>query len=230
MTHRRCNARTDEILRTAKWRDVDLTEIIRLSEGLDDAIYANRDEHMESHSGHLTIEPKVYTAFANLGNECVTTICEIGFNAGHSALRWLWAAPQANVIMFDLWEKEYNEKAEEYIRSPRNDHLKPNRLKIIKGNSLLTVRQFHADHPLTKCNIISVDGGHSYEVALKDILNMHFLADKNFHILFVDDTNCDAYWCVDKSTQEAMRMGVIRRLDGWSEANNTRGLTVMQYL
>ena len=86
-THRRCNARTDEILRTAKWRDVDLTEIIRLSEGLNDAIYANRDEHTESHSGHLTIEPKVYTAFANLGNECVTTICEIGFNAGHSALR-----------------------------------------------------------------------------------------------------------------------------------------------
>ena len=167
----------------------------------------------------------------------VKTICEIGFNSGHSASVWLavrektfrvffplrifflplffggfieasfsveeeeklshvspprvsqnlpskhkQANPNAKVIMFDLWEHAYAPKAEAWLRSPAaaahgivdGDA----RLTVVKGSSLETVPEFAADNPDVKCDLISVDGGHTYDVALKDLEYMHLLANR----------------------------------------------------
>jgi predicted O-methyltransferase YrrM len=136
----------------------------------------------------------MYAALARMSN--VRRICEIGFNGGHSASLWLWANPTAEVVMFDLWEHEASPLGEKFLLSDEARSLgivdAASRLKIVKGNSLRSVTQFSAENPSTKCDLLSVDGGHSYEVALADIAHMHNLANPRFNTMLVDDTQCTA--------------------------------------
>lgn len=92
-----------------------------------------------------------------------------------------------------------------------------------------------------KCDLISVDGGHTYDVALKDLENMHLLANPDFNVVTVDDTLCALHWCepVEEAVQEHQRRGTIKRVYGVSEGKvvpedgsdsyYTRGMTVAQY-
>ena len=47
----------------------------------------------------------------------------------------------------------------------------PQRFEFVAGDSTLTVPQYAATHPNTKCDLLSVDGGHSLEV-LKSFSNL----------------------------------------------------------
>ena len=96
---------------------------------------------------------------------------------------------------------------------------------------------FHSANPLVKCDIISVDGGHDYEDAYVDLQNMWFLANPEFHVLFLDDTNCEGPWCdgVMKALRAHEAQRRVRVLEGWSERwgrekGACRGLTVLQYI
>ena len=207
-----------------------------LNENLDGlhALHAKLDAYLQSydinegHSGqsYMILERQVYRTIAK-EYPCVKSICEIGFNAGHSALGWLSANPDAKVTMFDLWEHTYNAKAEEFIRLQTDLH--PDRMKIIKGSSLETVKKYHAENPRFRCDVISIDGGHSYDIAVKDVDNMKFLANQFFNILLIDDTNCDKTWCVDSTIQEHCKRGTIDILEGFSLSNNERGISIMTY-
>jgi hypothetical protein len=231
-----CNSELERILRTASWVNESLSGYHFLEEQLNSALARTSFQILEGHSAQLQIEPKVYAAIAKMGNGCIQTICEIGFNAGHSALRWLWAAPQAQVVMFDLWEYNVAPAAEEHIR--KNVEGADERLTICKGDSNHGVRRFHGENPTQRCNIISIDGGHQYEVAVQDFINMQYLVDPDFHVAFVDDTNCDADYCVDSAVERAFELGLIKTLDGWMDGaidqefggEIGRGLTVFQYV
>lgn len=67
---------------------------------------------------------------------------------------------------------------------------------------------------------------------------MQYLVDPDFHVAFVDDTNCEAGWCVDSALWRALELGLIKTLDGWMDGNAQmkfgedilRGLTVFQYV
>ena len=114
----------------------------------------------------------------------VETVCEIGFNAGHSALNALLARTGIQVISFDLGEywDAYSKHSYQLLNTSF-----PNQLDIVLGDSTVTVPQFVRDRPDVKCNVIFVDGGHTKEVAAADIFNMAPLANRSFHRLVVDD-------------------------------------------
>lgn len=67
---------------------------------------------------------------------------------------------------------------------------------------------------------------------------MQYLVDPDFHVAFVDDTNCNADWCVDSAVERALELGLIKTLDGWMDGGIDqefggeigRGLTVFQYV
>lgn len=86
--------------------------------------------------------------------------------------------------MFDLWEHAYAPRAEAWLRSPAAaaHGIKDgdSRLTVVKGSSLETVPEFAAENPDVKCDLISVDGGHTYDIALKDLENMHLLANREW--------------------------------------------------
>jgi hypothetical protein len=223
-----CMSNLTQDIYFAEYLNENVDPLHELHEKLDSYINASFGGNVEGHSGNsmMNLERKVYRFIAKQ-YPCVKSICEIGFNAGHSTLAWLSSNPNATVTMFDLWQHEYSPKGEEFIRS--QTILTPDRMKIIKGSSLDTVKQFHRDNPQFKCNVISIDGGHDYKIAVQDVENMKFLSDPFFNILLIDDTNCESNYCVDTTIQEHLRRGTIEVLEGFSLNNNKRGVSIMTY-
>ena len=109
-------------------------------------------------------------------------IMEIGFNAGHSSELFL-KYTSAHVTSFDLGEHSYVAHAKEYI-----DAYYPGRHSLILGDSTVTVPKC-----IGKYDVIFIDGGHDYSVALADLQNARQLARKNT-IVIMDDTMYTPEW------------------------------------
>merc|ERR1712037_761980 len=88
----------------------------------------------------------------------VRNICEVGFNAGHSAAVFLNANPEAAVYSFDIGPFPYTRGNAELMEQLFDD-----RFEYIQGPSGDTVPEFHRQRPNVRCDVISVDGDHSTE-------------------------------------------------------------------
>jgi predicted O-methyltransferase YrrM len=107
-------------------------------------------------------------------------IMEIGFNAGHSANTFL-SHTLAHVTSFDLNVRDSVSFAKEYI-----DKKYPERHTLIIGDSTKTIPQFIEDNPTCTFDLIFIDGGHTFEIAMADLENCKKLAHKNT-LVVVDD-------------------------------------------
>lgn len=124
------------------------------------------------------------------------TICEVGFNAGHSSLMWLLLSTTSNVLAFDLGEHGYAKSAAKYLQT----RFGSNRISVTFGDSRETLPQFRGT-----CDVVFVDGGHSYDVAYSDITN---LAEPGT-LLIVDDINQDE---VGKAYHDVINAGIVTEL------------------
>jgi hypothetical protein len=122
----------------------------------------------------------------------------VGFNAGSSALVWLTAGAQ-RVISFELGQYPYSSTAAGWLQERF-----PGRLEIILGDSLQTLPSFHAMRPGEKCDLMYVDGGHSYEHAEGDLTHYRPLARGQESVVLVDDTNMEP---VSRAWGELLRAG-----------------------
>jgi precorrin-6B methylase 2 len=204
-----------------------------------------KPEDIEGHSGFYLEKSKLMHSLA--ADNRVSTICEIGFNAGHSALGWLVANPNAFVFAFDIGFHAYTAHALDFILERF-----PGRVLLTIGTSLDTIRTWSRMHSAEhKCNLLFVDGGHTEEVAREDVLNMRAMANESYHRLIVDDTQMEE---VVAAWQHLQREGVVKemqvvedvfaqcaeedvQLGGWKECtDNPRipwmdsSITVAQYL
>ena len=112
----------------------------------------------------------------------VGTICEIGFNAGHSAVLWL-EGTQARVIEFDLMALPYSHASRQYIEKRY-----PGRASFHIGDSDTTVAQ-HVERvrngTVLPCDLWLIDGDHGIH-ARADFL--HALgASRGGTIVIADD-------------------------------------------
>ena len=139
-----------------------------------------RQRRMEGHSGEVRSQSRLYYWLSR--RPWVKTICEIGFNAGHSTLQWLAASDDVIVYSFDLGEHAYTRPMAAYFSQTFLG-----RFHLNIGDSLHTVPLYARNHPDVKCDVLVVDGGHSYEVAYGDLVNMRALANRNHHVLIFDD-------------------------------------------
>ena len=111
----------------------------------------------------------------------VETVCETGFNAGHSTLLWLLANPSAKVYSFDLGRHP--------CTAPMADYLKkrfPDRFTITFGNSTETLPRFRRENPDVKCDLMIIDGGHTVDVASADFGNFYRMSNRK-NIVFYDN-------------------------------------------
>jgi predicted O-methyltransferase YrrM len=97
----------------------------------------------------------------------IRSIAEIGFNAGVSSFNFLDANREAAVYSFELGYYGYTSAAKWHL-----DRMFPRRHRLIIGDSVQTVPQFHARHPGLRFDLIFIDGGHLYDTALADLRNM----------------------------------------------------------
>ena len=79
----------------------------------------------------------------------VEKICEIGFNAGHSALTWLAASTKPKVVSFDLLQHGYSPLAANFVSQTFLD-----RFILISGDSALSIPASVRILPELKCNIL----------------------------------------------------------------------------
>ena len=124
----------------------------------------------------------------------VRQVCEIGFNAGHSALYWLASSNKTSLVSFDMGFHDYAKVMANYMSSAY-----PGRFQIVWGDSTKTVPEFikllQSSGNMLSCDVIVVDGGHSYDVAIADLRNMRAFAASPRHLLLMDDTPCFAPYC-----------------------------------
>ena len=111
----------------------------------------------------------------------VKNVMEIGFNAGHSAELFLSSNENIKLTSFDIGHHQYVKMGKQFI-----DKKFPNRHELIIGNSLTMIPKYIRENS-TNFDLIFIDGGHHYNIAIKDLLNCKQLAHKKT-IVIMDDT------------------------------------------
>lgn len=107
------------------------------------------------------------------------TICELGFNAGHSALMFLLLAPKARVLSFDLGDIPWARWSAALLNATHG-----HRFTYIMGSSLATVPAYAAANPGTRCDVVFIDGAKDYAIRKADLKNFRRLADAGARLLF----------------------------------------------
>ena len=99
----------------------------------------------------------------------IRTICEVGFNAGHSTAVWLAANPTAHVYSFDLFGDRFSKPCFTFLRDRFRGADGVSRLFLRAGDSSQTVR---ATAIPAGCDLVHVDGRHDYEHTMGDFLSL----------------------------------------------------------
>lgn len=124
----------------------------------------------------------------------VKKIGEIGLNAGHSAENFFKHCNQLeNYYSFEI---QNITEVVEYFQTNYG-----NRFHFINGDSLKTVPEFAKNFPDIKFDLIFIDGAHSYDDCLQDILNMHQLAHPKSHLWIDDYTAPEVFDAVETSAK-----------------------------
>ncbi len=117
-----------------------------------------------------------------------TRIMEIGFNGGHSSEIFLLNSKENTVTSFDLGYHRYVSIGKEYI-----DATYQGRHTLYLGNSKISIPTFIKNTKDDKFDLIFIDGGHEYDVAMSDLENCRHLAHENT-IVIMDDTMYKEDW------------------------------------
>jgi len=141
--------------------------------------------------GTLNEYHELYPKQLNLfwcGKQAVENICEIGFNAGHSAMLLLLGRSNTplNFTVFDIGHHIYTKPCYNYIKS-KFSHIN---FEYIEGDSTITMPEWIHTHPglVYKYDVVHVDGGHTEHCISNDLKNADLLVKPN-GIIIVDDTN-----------------------------------------
>jgi len=162
----------------------------------------NKTKYMEGFTQEVPLQCESLKKIMNENR--ITQAMEIGFNAGHSADLFLKNNNNLQLVSFDLGQHKSVQTGKTYI-----DANYPNRHTLILGNSLVTIPEFIKKNDV-KFDLIFIDGGHDYNVAINDLYNCKNLAHSNT-IVIMDDT-------VIK--KESVRFYNIGPMKAWSEAKS----------
>ena len=153
----------------------------------------------------------------------VKTVCETGFNAGHSTLIWLLANPNAKVYSFDLNKHPCTEPMAHYLKNRF-----PDRFTVTFGDSTETLPAFRQENPHVTCDMMIADGGHTVDVASADFGNFYRMSNKK-NIVFYDN-HPDRFY-IGTSWELLKRRGVLTEYFRCQYIRrNMHGFTFGQYV
>ena len=159
------------------------------------------------HVGQVDEETRALRELATRSG--VETVCEVGFNAGHSAVLFL-SGLRTRLIEFDKLELPYSQASKELIQT-----LFPNRTTFYHGGSVRVLGEY-ANRSATvatpeysrrpTCDLWFVDGMHGRGVPMHDLTNALRVSSPNAIIVADDCTDrfpevSQAWWSLVKSGQ-----------------------------
>lgn len=109
----------------------------------------------------------------------VNTVCELGFNAGHSSLLFLLTVPNARVISFDLGDIPWARWGGALLNTTHG-----HRFEYVMGNSAVTIPKYAKAHPEVKCDLLLIDGGKEYNLRKADLNNFRTMSNTGSTLLF----------------------------------------------
>ena len=179
-----------------------------------------KHKNIEGHSADSPELTRMYLSIVNTSS-FIRTVCETGFNAGHSSLSWLTGNVHTHVYSFDLGKHQYSRPMATYLQA-----VFPGRLKVTWGDSNVTIPAFTKQHPDVQCDLIVVDGGHSYFMANADLSNFRHLASK-VHLLIVDDYHNKPI--VKKAWIQNVKSGKVQEFFRCATSDSPKGFVVGRY-
>ena len=139
--------------------------------------------------------------------------CETGFNCGHSSALFLEQDPRLHVVSFDMFKWEWSAAGSKAMGLKYGV-----RSQQVSGDSLMTVPGHWLGRSTPpQCDLIHVDGGHAYVLALQDAL--HLIMHARCGALIMMDDVCDPANCTttdpwaigpSQAWAELLRMGIVR--------------------
>lgn len=163
-----------------------------------------KQRHAPVYEGGATVAEAVYLQELARKTDA-QVVAEIGFNVGFSALAFLEGLPEVEVVSFEIDRRLSVDLAKEFI-----DARYPGRHELVVGNSMEAVPSYTGAPP----DLVFVDGGHDYEVALADIENSRKIA-KPGAIVVVDDLVPWHPWGVGphEAWHQAVKRGLIEPIE-----------------
>ena len=146
-----------------------------------------------------------------VSSPAVHQICEVGFNAGHSSVTALMSNPTAKVLSFDWMRMSYSSKSFDFVQLAW-----PARHELVVGDSTVSIPNFINDlrerGEQFTCDVIFIDGGHTYEIAKSDLEHMFHLSHPAT-LLVIDDVFCESEFCEGPTAawQEFVDSGAVRQ-------------------
>ena len=129
-----------------------------------------------------------YAEVASSLSGAAPTICETGFSCGHSTMTFLESNPRVRVVNFDLPTLAWARRAREYMKTRYGS-----RVTVVDGSSRKTIANYTREHPELQCDLVVVDGDHTYVSTLIDLVSLLQRAPCNASVL-LDDV-CDIERC-----------------------------------
>jgi len=103
-------------------------------------------------------------------------ICETRFNMGHSGFNSLTSNPKAVVHSFDTGRHDYTRVMQRFTMEQFPGHFLST---LATRDSRVTVPQFVRANPRFQCDLIFVDGGHTYDIAMVDLENFVSICNRS---------------------------------------------------
>ena len=180
-------------------------------------------------AGNIGTAPYQFSFYYQLAQQpWVHTICEIGFNMGHSAFQLLTGSSSTTKLYsFDVNKHPYTQPMAAFMNTTF-----PGRFSFISGDSTVTVPV--ATHLEGKCDLLIVDGSHKFHVALKDLTNMRKLANREHHLMILDDypmhANTQISNWVSMAWLQGQLEGTFQHVYGCTTKSQDKGFSIAFYL
>jgi len=130
--------------------------------------------HIEGHSGKYLYRKQAKVLHYLAARPSIRHICETGFNMGHSSFNFLTSNPKVIIHSFDIGRHDYTRVMARFMTQQF-----PGRFFIHLGDSRVTVPQFVQANPAFRCDLIFVDGGHTYTIATADLENFASICNRS---------------------------------------------------
>lgn len=176
-----CPSKLTEAIRSIKLYNY-FAHMLEMEDAMGKHFGSNWKDVLEGHSAYYFDKIKILQEYVD--DERVEVICEIGLNSGHGAINFLTTNPTARLMSFDIMLHNYTPQVINWLyeKFPTRDML------FVAGNtmkSLAALAKRHSNEGL--CNIIFIDGGHTRDILINDIMTMKDLANRTYHRIIVDD-------------------------------------------